>query len=212
MKISLDSPFMLKADKAADVLAAGFLWLVFSVPVFTAGASSAAFYYAVVKSVRRNRETVGKAFFHSFKANLRQGTGLTAAYLLYGVMAAAYITQGEKVMQILKNPYCYWGVGIVFMLPLAFTLPYIFSVLSRFQTGILQQFFYAVHMSVKHFFSTVLLLFLLLGVCAGVYLLPFLLLVLPGIYVYFSSFLIERILKQYIKDTRENEELPWYLE
>ena len=71
-------------------------------------------------------------------------------------------------------------------------------------------------MSIRHFITTGVLLVMLLGVCFFVYLFPFFLGILPGIYAYGASFLIERVLKGYLLAEREKygdeDELPWYLE
>lgn len=67
MKFTVDAPVFNKTNQVADILGAGFLWLICSVPVVTIGPATAALYYTVVKVVRRNRETVVKSFFHSFK-------------------------------------------------------------------------------------------------------------------------------------------------
>lgn len=58
LKFSMDSPVFHIADQITDLLVAGFLWLVFSVPVVTIGPASAALYYTVVKVVRDRKSVV----------------------------------------------------------------------------------------------------------------------------------------------------------
>lgn len=218
MKISLDSdsPTINIADQIADVLVAGFLWLLCSIPIVTIGPASAALYYTVVKVARRKRETVSKAFFHSFKSNLKQGVGITVIYLLYGILLAAFafITGYGGAWE--KSPYTVVLAGIILAAPFVFTLLYIFPIISRFEGGVLRQFQYALLMSVGHFISTIILFVLLLIVCLLIYFFPFFLAILPGLYMYAASFLIERIFRQYMAEEREKyaeeEELPWYLE
>lgn len=215
MKFSLDTPIFNKTNQIADILGAGFLWLLCSIPIVTIGPATAALYYTIVKVVRRNRETVVKSFFHSFKSNLKQGILFTIFYLLYGAAIVFYILAALEG-RIWLNPYAVWAAGIILACPFFFTLMYIFPVLSRFQAGILRQFLYAVHMSVRHFPSTVLLLFLLAVTALLIYFVPFLLAILPGLYAYLASFFIERILKKYLRKEREKykdpTDLPWYLE
>lgn len=211
----MDSPVFNIADQIADILVAGFLWLVFSVPVFTIGPASAALYYTVVKVVRRKRETVTKSFLYAFRLNLKQGIGLTILYLVYGAVLAIFISY-MRYGALEINPYIAVLTGIIAAAPFLFTLPYIFPVLSRFQfkvSGLLQ---YALHMSIGHFITTGILLVMLLIVVFFIYLFPFFLGILPGIYAYGASFLIERVFKNYLKAEREKygeeDELPWYLE
>lgn len=215
MKFSLDTPIFNKTNQIADILGAGFLWLLCSVPVITIGPATAALYYTIVKVVRRNRETVIKSFFHSFKSNLKQGILFTIFYLLYGAAIGFYILAALEG-RIQMNPYGICTLGIILTCPFLFTLMYIFPVLSRFQAGVLRQFQYALHMSVRHFPSTVLLMLLLAVTGLLIYFVPFLMAILPGFYAYLASFFIERIFKKYLVKEREKykdpTDLPWYLE
>lgn len=214
MKLSLDSPIFNLADQIADLLVAGFLWLVFSIPVITIGPASAALYYTVVKVVRKKRETVTKSFWYAFRLNLKQGIGLTLLYLVYGAVLIIFINL-VRYGELNMNPYLIVLAGIIAAAPLLFTLPYIFPVLSRFQFKISRLLQYALHMSIGHFITTGVLLISLLAVGFFIYLLPFFLAILPGIYTYGASFLIERVLRDYLKAEREKygeeDELPWYL-
>lgn len=215
MKFTLDSPVFSMIDQITDLLVAGFLWLVFSAPLVTIGPASAALYYTIVKVIRRKRETVTKSFLHAFLVNLRQGVGITLLYMVYGGLFFLYSyllrygeIQGKRYMAV--------AGGIIIVSPLLFTLPYIFPVLSRFQlkTGRIIQ--YALHMSVRHFMITFVLLFMLSVIGILIYFIPFFLVILPGVYVYLSSFLIERVFRWYLAAEREKykegEALPWYLE
>ncbi|MDO4298149.1 MAG: YesL family protein [Lachnospiraceae bacterium] len=213
MKISLDSPIFEHGNQAADVFAAGFLWLLFSLPVITIGPASCALYYTVVKVVRRKRETVGKAFLHSFLENLKQGIAAEIFLVLYGgvlflCVQSARAAEGNVKLVVLA--------GVILVIPFAAVLPWIFPVMSRFGTGLVRQFQYAVYMAVGHLPTTIALLLLLCSVVILVILLPFLLLLLSGIYAYVSSFLIERVFQTYMKREREkyadSDDLPWYLE
>lgn len=216
MKMELDSPVWTKAEPIADVLVAGFLWLVCSIPVITAGAAGAALYYTVVKVIRRKRETVVKAFLHSFKDNLKQGVGVSVFYLVYGALLVfyGYLVAYGGVWE--ENPYLAVAAGMVLAMPFIFTLPYIFPVMSRFQFKTFRLFLYALHMSVGHFMSTIVLTVLWGMVCLAVYLIPFSVVLLPGVYAYISSFLLERIFRKYLDGERGEYDgeggLPWYLE
>lgn len=216
MKLSLESPIMNFTDKIAEVLIAGFLWLLCSVPVITIGPATAALYYVVVKVVRRNRGTVVSSFFHSLKDNLKQGIVITVIYLLYIVILAAYISIIKLSSSFAQYPYIFIVGGMILAAPLIFTLPYIFPVISRFRAGIGKQFEYALHMSVRFFPITIVLDMMLIVLAFFIYLFPFFLLIIPGFYIFISSLFIEKILKKYMKSEREKyknqEELPWYLE
>lgn len=213
MKLSLDSPVMEKAEGIADIIIAGFLWLIFSVPIITIGPASIALYYTVAKVCRRKRDTVWHAFLHAFKINLKQGIACTVIYLLYlGVIIFYFYITFENAGQ--GNPMLLLA-GILLVVPFLFTLLYIFPVISRFGGSLGKMFQYAFHMSMRYFPVTILLLLLSGTVGVLIVLLPVCLAILPGIYVWISSFLLEKILKKYViwnKEDSDSGEVPWYLE
>ena len=204
MKLSEDSPVVSIAEQISEVIIAGFLWLISCIPIITIGPASAALYYTIVKVVRKKHSTVSIAFWHSFKENLKQGIGITLFYLVYAVIVVAKSGMFER------TPYLFVASGMVLASPFAVTVPYIFSVLSRFRMSIVGQFQYALHMSVKYFPITILLI-LLLGVAGMIcYLFPFLMAIVPGVYAWVSSFLVEKILQKYMKQARKTEDGAWY--
>ena len=96
MKASLNYPVFGKTDQIADVLILGFLWILVSLPIVTIGPASAALYYALVKSVRRKRDTAAKAFFWALKRKSRQGFIAGVVYLLCGVIILYYVFLAER--------------------------------------------------------------------------------------------------------------------
>lgn len=76
--------------RALEVLGLGLLALACSLPLVTLGASAAALYYALAKSVRRGRGSPWREFFRSFRQNLLPGLGLTAVLAL--LLAVAYFS------------------------------------------------------------------------------------------------------------------------
>lgn len=63
------------------------LWIVYSLPVFTIGASTTALYYSCMKMLRTNEGYIHRNFHHSFKQNFKQSTiiwlGMVALLSLY---------------------------------------------------------------------------------------------------------------------------------
>ncbi|MBP3594368.1 MAG: YesL family protein [Lachnospiraceae bacterium] len=52
------------------------LWVLFSLPVVTIGASTCAFYYTFSKVIIKERDYIGRSFIKSFKENFIQATGV----------------------------------------------------------------------------------------------------------------------------------------
>lgn len=70
----MDSPLMVALMKIGDLLCLSVLWLVFSLPIFTIGASSTALYAAVFYCLRRNEASVWKHFWKAFRENFKRST------------------------------------------------------------------------------------------------------------------------------------------
>lgn len=69
-------------NKAADMVLLSVLWCVFSLPILTIGASSAALYHVIVKAIREDTGSTYASFVKAFKGNLRQTIPVTALSLL----------------------------------------------------------------------------------------------------------------------------------
>ena len=70
----MDTPLMVALMKIGDLLCLSVLWLVFSLPIFTIGASSTALYAAVFYCLRRNEAGVWKHFWKAFRENFKRST------------------------------------------------------------------------------------------------------------------------------------------
>ena len=70
----MDSPLMGALMKIGDLLCLSVLWLVFSLPIFTIGASSAALYAAVYHCLRRKEAGIWKHFWKAFRENFKRST------------------------------------------------------------------------------------------------------------------------------------------
>lgn len=77
----LDNPVMSGLIKIFDCVCVSILWLLFSLPVVTMGASSAALYTTVYKYLRRGEGHLWKTFWGAFRENLRRSTAAWLAVL-----------------------------------------------------------------------------------------------------------------------------------
>ncbi len=86
---SFDSPVMQAISTATDYVVLNLLWIVCSLPVFTAGAAMSAKYYTSMKIYRGESPAVCKSFFSSFVKNLKQ-TVLPSVvlFLILGALVA----------------------------------------------------------------------------------------------------------------------------
>ncbi len=77
-----DSPFWSFMSRIADLVIVNILWLVFCIPVFTIGASTAAMYRVTLNMVRGEGGGVVRSFWASFKLNFKQGVLLFLILLI----------------------------------------------------------------------------------------------------------------------------------
>ena len=132
---NLDSPIGRAMNTVADVMILSVLWLVCSLPIFTAGAATTALYYASIRSVRQEG-SVFKDFFRAFRDNFRQSLGATA---LFG--AVALIVIGD--FWVLSRVSIAGGNGLRIVLYAVIfltvmTAGYFFPLLARFEGTIKQ--------------------------------------------------------------------------
>lgn len=70
----IDNPVMRGLIKFFDCICLSLLWLLFSLPVVTMGASSAALYTTTYKYLRKGEGHLWKTFWSAFRGNLKRST------------------------------------------------------------------------------------------------------------------------------------------
>lgn len=193
-----------------DVLFTGILWLIASLPVLTVGTASTAAYYAVSKCVRHKTGYLWKEFIHSCKVNLKQSFILGMGYLVVLLILGLdiwYVWNNDSKL----NSAVF--VILVFVLFLAVSIGiYMWPLLSRFEKKNSELIKTAFIVSFRYLPLTLGLVFLLAVSVIGVYLMPWAVLVIPGVYIYVISFPIEWILKKMMPVPAEGSEEAekWY--
>ena len=84
----IDGPFYRFICRFIDLVKLNFMWLLFSLPIVTIGASTTAAYSIALKMVDDEEGYMVKSFVKEFKRNFKQGTfmgliGLVATYAIY---------------------------------------------------------------------------------------------------------------------------------
>jgi len=73
-KFNIDNPIWSFIGKLVDMLFITLLWVVFSLPLVTIGASTTALYYCSQQLVSNTEEHLAESFVASFRKNFRQST------------------------------------------------------------------------------------------------------------------------------------------
>lgn len=201
-----DGNFYTYTGKIFDLIVVSVYWLLGCLPVITIGASFSALYAAVTKSVRHDRDSISKQFWHAYKQNLLPSIPLTLIY--GGVIFAMLLNIG--ILDAKTDSL--WG--LFFIVLYAFTIVffivsacYVFPALSRFAmpTGWLVKLSF--YMAVRHLPISILL-FLLFAVSylALLYQMALFLLI-PGIVSFAASAMIEPLLERHVpKEEKTGED------
>jgi len=192
-----------------DIIAAGLLWLVCSLPILTLGAASTALYYAVVKCIRHERGALGKSFFSAFRREFKISTLLWLIFL--GVLlvlgadawAIGLMTQGSGMFPALSR--------ILLLLPLML-FPWVFAFVSRFSNTVGGTLRYCAYLALRHIGLTLAMAAELAGFALIVYLMPQIAPLLPGIVCLLLSLHIEPVFKAITAEMDVQNEDDWYNE
>ena len=148
---NLDAPIVQAVGKVGQMMVITLTWLVCCLPVVTAGAATAAMYYVVFQYITKQDDAVLKPFFCAFKENFRAVTPIWILNLLVGAAMAAeifYLTQsGEVWLKVVFG---------VLLLIYAGASSYLYPILARYDTPAKMAVFNSFALSVRHLFSTVL--------------------------------------------------------
>lgn len=85
-KFNIDNPIWSFIGKLVDMLFITLLWVVFSLPLVTIGASTTALYYCSQQLVSNTEEHMAESFVASFRKNFRQSTITWGVTFLSGMI------------------------------------------------------------------------------------------------------------------------------
>lgn len=201
-------------NKTGNIILATVLWLVGCIPVVTIGTSTAALYYTMVKSVRRDVGYVHSEFWRGYKLNFKKGVAATALILALGaVLGVELWLVLENGVEVSRIWYTLSGLLILLMI---LVVLYLFPVMSRFDLKLGKLCMLSFVISIRFWYITLALLAGLAAVVfAQLYLLPIpMLLLTPGLWCFASSYLVEKAMKAYMPRPEEGgdgEEVKnWY--
>lgn len=203
-----EGPIMQFFVRVLDLVVISMIFVVSCIPVVTLGCALTSLYYTIVKSIVRQEGHIIRNYFRGFRMNWKQGLILG---ILCDLLLAVLI--GNLAVLLLMGLD---NIGIVFgavflgiLLMVLAMMAYCFPILSRFEVslpGLLQTGFQlALKYGKVSFQLLVMELMLFLGIAAGLFFMPVLLIFWPGMIIYAQSKLLEPILMQYMQKEEEHE-------
>ena len=113
-----------------------FLWLLCSLPIVTIGASTTAVYYTAMRMARDDEGYIARDFFHSFKENFLQATGVWLIVLVFfGMICFNWWNLSGSPNDLLRiASHLFLSLFVIF----ALISIYFFPLLSQFDMRIME--------------------------------------------------------------------------
>lgn len=118
-----------------NIFGLNILFLVFSIPIVTIGASMTAMYSVTLKMVRHEEGTLGHSFVKAFKENFKKSTIIWLLLLIAIVVIYAEILMVSAFEGYISTIYMI--VVIVECLLMILTLPFLFPLIARYDNSII---------------------------------------------------------------------------
>lgn len=182
--------------KVTDVVCMSLLWLLTSLPLVTAGASTAAFYGFTLDQVRNLEGSVVRSYFSAFRAHWKRATALWLLQLALTAFFASdlwaawtfFLNHQGSAAAILLLGVC--GFCALAFLCCCF---YIYPILARYDPPLKAVLKGSFLLAVSSLHVTVTLAVLLALVCVLIYFMSGLFFLWIGLYIFFSSYLIHGV-------------------
>lgn len=151
---SVDGPLYNFFSRLLDMIKLNFLWLLFSLPIVTVGASTAAAFAVTLKMVDEREGYIAKQFFSAFKANLKQGipTGLLNLFFVYALYLDFQLFHAVE-----GNPTYFLIFGIVGSVLCFGYFIYAYALMARYENTFLQTLKNSLDICVRYFGRTIMI-------------------------------------------------------
>ena len=203
---SPDGSFMDFLTQVADVLLAGVLWLVCSIPVVTIGASTAAMYQVLLNVLDGREDGVLRDFFGAFRHRFGFYTKLWLVFLALGLFFGL-----DLYFYYLWSAAGSWMGVVLFGLFAAATVIYLCTMLYVFpyalrrELPLLATVKNAFYIGMRHLPVTLLILAINIGLIVLCLNFAVLFVALPGVMGWADALCMRRLLNRYAPPPSEGE-------
>lgn len=151
---SVDSPLYRFLSKLLDVIKLNFLWILFSIPLITIGASTVAAMSVALKMADDEEGYIGRSFFKAFKENWKQGTAL---WLITAAAAYAIYLDFQFFEALEGNPILFLFIGIASTILAVSALLYSYPLVARYENTLFHTINNSIDITRKYMGRTLLL-------------------------------------------------------
>lgn len=205
-----DTGFAQFMNVLADILIIGILWAVCCLPVITAGTSTVAAYYAMAKVVRYKEGYAAREFFHGFKVNFKQSILMTILFeigMALVIIDIIYVWGNRSTL----NDSMFMVMCLVGFILVSIAI-YFCVLMSRFSRSVVGFLKNSFILAFRYLYVTIVVIAVFLGCCVAIYLMPWMLVYLPGLYMFLLTYPMEWILHKIMPKPEEGspEADMWY--
>lgn len=185
-------------NRSIDIVCLSFLWILFSLPLFTIGAASSAIYYTVVKVFRQGEGHLLGAFWHSFKQNFKQAT---AAWMFFLIFYIIFPINGYFGYAFYATDVMPLGILVVIAVIAVIIMvwsDFLFAYLARFHDTAKTAAKNCIYMMIMHFPVSLAILAIMIGTAVLVVCVPLGLAFAPVVCAWLSSLVLEPVFRKYM--------------
>ena len=200
-----DGPVMILITKIAQTAWLNILWLVFSLPVITLGASTTALYTVTLKMVSDEDGDITRSFIDAFRSNFKSSTKVWGILLAFGIVLAL----DGYVLSRLRYENAFWTIitalVIVAAVGYCFILLYVFPLMARFDNTALAMLKNSLFVALRYLICTACLAAIHFGMLVVVvrFFTPAIIFG-EGLTAYLSSYLLKGVLAK-LEPPKEEE-------
>ena len=197
--LDIDNPVIRFIIKIFDCMLLSVLWLAFSLPIITMGASNTALYAAVFHHIRRDESYLWRSFWGAFKENFKRST-LAWLPMLAMILFLAYDAMALHLLIRSGNPMGrLFGVIVALMAVSAVWTVFLAAYCARFQGGVKDVLRYSFFLMMQHPLRSLTVMIAVVGSLALILVVPGLAALLPAVAVWISSIFIEQVFQLHLR-------------
>lgn len=196
---SINSPLWNTVNRLLHFLWLSMLWFFCSLPVITMGASTTALYSVCLKYAKNEEGYLTSSFFRAMRQNFRQSTIIWLIFMVTGGILGVDLMKyfhslKEGVVPMLILTF-FFSVLVVFILSGIF----VFALQAQYENTIRKTIFNSFVMAVRHWPSSLTMLFTGMGILLlGFLAFPPILFFAPALISYINCRMLIRVFAHYI--------------
>ena len=201
----MDGLFFRFGTAMADIIILSLLWIIFSIPIFTIGASTTALFYVTTRRISDREKYVFKDFLFSFRSNFKKATLLWILWVVvFGFIAFNFFVlltfEFDPMMANILLP-----VQAVMLIEISITYIYLFPLTARFDMGISQTIKSAFFMANRHIFTTLSSIAAGIAIIIAATFFPPIFIIGMGLYAYVVSYMFMQLFRKYRPEIDSNQ-------